>query len=746
MSIEPSERRENEGLSRNKARWPVPEARRHSRSLVGSLVALPLLVGSLLAVGGASTAGRATAADVPVDLSSVSPESPITFDEQPGRLVVRWPLEDSSERGRVEIALDPSRPRLRALGIDSTGGDSVDIARDVEPVFSITVGERDASKGWGTFFDKVHRRPYERHGATLETSRVTAQSEGDRVRVELATLEADSFHGTVSLVVFPGSPAFLVETTATTDAPWRAILYDAGLVARGAPWRHTAWTSPGGDLHREVVDRRRPIGSVAIRHRAIVAEGERGSLAVFPPPHQFFDPLDNSYNLEFAWRGRGFATSRDPYGIGVRHDPRGDDRFVPWFNAPPGSVQRLRFLVQLERGPADRVLESVLRWTRGDRFARLPGHRTFTSHYHIEHAVDVIERRARGESTSETPEFVDVFREMGVEIVHLGEFHLAGHPRDPGPRRLAELELLHDECRRLSTNDFLLLPGEEPNVQFGGHWMSFFPKPIYWILGRRDGEPFTEDHPRYGTVYRVGSAGDVQRLLELEGGLAWTAHARIKSSRGYPDRYRNEEFFRSPHFLGAAWKAMPADLSKERLGERVLDLLDDMNRWSLGKYVIGEVDVFTVDRTHELYGPMNINYLRLEELPRFDDGWAPVLDALRKGAFFVTTGEILLEDVRVGGRQSGERLETEDLSSVALEATLQWTFPLEFAEWIVSDGETESRRRIDLRSTPPFGRRTIRQTVDLRGQRWVRFEVWDSVTNGAFSQPVWIGPEREGQP
>jgi hypothetical protein len=44
------------------------------------------------------------------------------------------------------------------------------------------------------------------------------------------------------------------------------------------------------------------------------------------------------------------------------------------------------------------------------------------------------------------------------------------------------------------------------------------------------------------------------------------------------------------------------------------------------------VDVFGVLPSHELYGHMNVNYLRLDRLPRFDDGWQPVLDALHGGA------------------------------------------------------------------------------------------------------------------
>ena len=63
----------------------------------------------------------------------------------------------------------------------------------------------------------------------------------------------------------------------------------------------------------------------------------------------------------------------------------------------------------------------------------------------------------------------------------------------------------------------------------------------------------------------------------------------------------------------------------------MLDLLDDMANWGQRKYVPGEVDVFTIDHTHELYGHMNVNYVQLDRVPRFDEGWQPVLDVLRSG-------------------------------------------------------------------------------------------------------------------
>src|SRR5690606_19087871 len=172
---------------------------------------------------------------------------------------------------------------------------------------------------------------------------------------------------------------------------------------------------------------------------------------------------------------------------------------------------------------------------------------TFTTHYHIEHAVDFLNQARFQQATGvpaglETPEFVDRFKAMNVEIVHLGELHLSGEDLDRAGDRLTLLRTIHAETARLSDDGFLLLPGEEPNVHLGGHWMSLFPKPVYWTHDRKPGQPFVEAHPRLGKVYHVGSAGDVLRLMQAEGGLMWAAHPRIKSSTGFPDAYRDQPF------------------------------------------------------------------------------------------------------------------------------------------------------------------------------------------------------------
>ena len=307
-------------------------------------------------------------------------------------------------------------------------------------------------------------------------------------------------------------------------------------------------------------------------------------------------------------------------------------------------------------------------------------------------------------------------------------------------QRTQNLELLHAECQRLSDSKFLLLPGEEPNVHFGGHWLSFFPQPVYWVLNRPGGTPFVQEDPELGKIYHVGSKADVLRLLKAEGGLAWTAHARIKSSSGFPDRYRDELFYESDLFLGAAWKAMPADLSQPRLGSRVLDLLDDMSNWGTPKYVLGEVDVFKIEPDHELYAHMNVNYVRMDKIPSFKDGWKPLLDTLSGGRFFVTTGEVLVPEFTVNGIKSGEVARLPENNAAKVRIQLKWTFPLDYAEIVTGNGKVVKRQRLDLTSTNSFGEKNLAVDVNLAGQRWVRLEVWDIATNGAFTQPVWLQP------
>jgi hypothetical protein len=654
------------------------------------------------------------------DLKAFDKKSGVSASTYKNELEVRWQA-GNREVATLQLSLGKDSALIKSIRMRGDAGMQV-IMEDLDPVFLLTVGKRDliSQNGWNIFFDKVHLKPYQAHLVQLEKKSGSVITKGSATVISIDGISAPGFKGRIEITLYTGSPLFNIAAVMSTDIDSTAIVYDAGLVNRKMKWRRVSWSNTAGQMDSTVIVND-TAKNEAVKYRTIVGHGPGGSLAIFPPPHQYFYPLDEAFNLRFVWHGNAYRKMVDGYALGIRQELNGDNRFVPWFNAPPGTEQRMNFFCLISRFDETAALQQVKKFTNNDRYARLPGYKTLGSHFHNEFIMKVV---MAGKPIPDTPNFVKVFKDMGVDIVHLAEFHYTAHPKGPDSTRLKELHALFEQCRRLSGKNFLLLPGEEPNEFFGGHWLQFFPEPVYWIMSRKPGQPFVSDDPKYGKVYRIGNAAEMLELLKQENGLAWTAHPRTKGSTGYPDKYKNENFFLSDRFLGAAWKAMPADLSQPRLGKRVLDLLDDMDNWGVDKKVLAESDVFTIEPENEMYAHMNVNYLQLDRLPAFGESWQPVLDALRKGKFFSGTGEVLIPRFKV--------------SSSSATFDLQWTFPLNFAELISGDGTEVYRQRINLDTTRAFGKKSFTVPADLTGRKWVRLEVWDVAANGAFTQTIWI--------
>ncbi|MES2694127.1 MAG: hypothetical protein V4773_11690 [Verrucomicrobiota bacterium] len=731
---------------------------------------------AMLWVGGTGIlAAQPPATPVAVDLTEVKADTGVAVVAEAPGLRVTWPVS-ASEKGELVLNLETgaNRPLIERLTLGSKT-----LARRLESATWITIGERDmrGPVGWMAFFDNPPQRAYRTVAAVLKKTSARVTTVGSRTVIRVGEVTAGSFRGVLEITVFTHSPLIFVETVVSTEEEGRAILYDAGLLSGGpggggAPWadpasttysplvpgsawKSFAWLDANGKLQRVPGDLSRVVTPLQVARRTLVAESDGGAIAAFPPPHQYFYPLDSANNLSHAWYGGARNDLMNGYGFGIRQPPEGDRIWVPWVNAPPKTEQRLGIFYLLA-ATAERAVEEVGRFTRNDRYKRLDGYRTFTSHYHIEHTIELVKAQTDAKSDKipphlEKPGFVTTFKARGVDIAHLGEFHVGSMPRMPAKDRIALLKKLHEECNRLSDTELLVLPGEEPNAHLGGHWISFFPKPVYWVLNRGKEEPLVEEVAGYGKVYRVGSPADVLELMQRKGGLMWTAHARIKGSRGFPEAYWEKDFYRSDRFLGAAWKAMPADLSQPRLGKRVLDLLDDMANAGMKKYALAEADLFRMEPDYESYAHMNINYLKIDKTPRFGDGWQPVVDALRGGKFFASTGEVLIPEFTVGGKESGETLALAGAAggggagaagTVAVKtkvrAKVEWTFPLAFAELISGDGKNVHRQRIELTDTQGFGAKTLEFEADLTGRTWARLEVWDAARNGAFTQPVWL--------
>ncbi len=683
----------------------------------------------------ALAAGTHLHAQLPVNTSGLTAGNGVSAATKGNLLTVSWPAGKETT-GRIVFNLTDGAPLFSSIQLIK-GKQVRSLLKNADPAFVLTVGKRDlvSQNGWNIFFDKVPLKPHQSYPVLLNKQSAAVTSMGTRSIIQIGSLAAAGFAGALEITLYNGSPLVNIAAVMSTAADSTAIVYDAGLISKETNWTSIHWAGVDDHLQQSAVNIKDSSLFQAVKYRTIIGSNDAGSIAVFPAPHQYFYPLDEAFNLRFTWYGNQYNKMFDGYGIGIRQDLYGDNRYVPWFNAPPGTAQRLNFFCLLDAGRPAALLENVKAYTNKDTYAVLPGYLTMASHFHNEHVMKVV---LAGKPVPDTPNFVNVFETTGINIVHLGEFHYTAHPKGPDEQRLKELQTLFSECRRLSNDRFLLLPGEEPNEFLGGHWMQFFPKPVYWIMARKGEQAFVTEDAQYGKVYRIGNAAEMLHLLEQEKGLAWTAHARTKGSTGFPDKYKAEKFFLSDRFLGAAWKAMPADLSQPRLGKRVLDLMDDMNNWGLKKKVIAEADLFTVEPENEMYAHLNINYLQLKQLPAFNNGWQPVLDVLQQGKFFSTTGEVLIPAFTVNGKSSGETASLANTGIATVSFDLQWTFPLHFAEIISGDGLQVYRQKIDLNNTLSFGKQHFRQQVELKGRKWVRLEVWDVAANGAFTQTTWL--------
>jgi hypothetical protein len=324
------------------------------------------------------------------------------------------------------------------------------------------------------------------------------------------------------------------------------------------------------------------------------------------------------------------------------------------------------------------------------------------------------------------PPFTQVLKDMGINAAITCDFHGDGHPRDLTDLRLEELSAYYRMCRKQSDSQFLLIPSEEADVILGGHWSVAFPKPVYWFMSKGTPGPLVRPNAKYGSVYHVGSSDDILEMVRRENGIFYQTHPRTKDSYGYPDKVRETAFFQDPHFIGAGWKAMPADLSSTRQGVRALNLLNDMNNWGLPKRLLAETDMFAIDHTSEIYAHMNANYVRIGELPSFDN-YGRMLDAVRRGDYFISMGQVLLPEVEVSKASA---------STIKAAAQVQWTFPLAFAEIVWGNGKETFTRTFDLTETRPFGSAKFEWSTEANNWQWARVAVWDVAGNGAFINPV----------
>src|SRR6185295_5306371 len=465
------------------------------------------------------------------DLSKVDPSCGVKVSQTNGELRVEWGAGGASRRAAT-FNLDGSKPLIASLEADGAV-----LARDVRPVHAITTGTRVQRPGERyIFFDKPADQkngPVKTHETVFTLRGVRAESAGRRAAITLGSMTAGPFNGELRVHVYSGSPFLHFEAALGLEEKQVAYIYDFVL---DGDWKHVAWKDNVKDEWVRVA----PDGAakpVGVRHRAIFGEAAAGSVGVFPAPHAFFYPHDWTANFKTAQAGKGrFGLRQDAAG-----GPGHQGAYIPWFDAPAGKTQHMAAFVWLGAGPPEAELERLLKYTHDDAYKAVDGRTTFTSHWHLKLTMnDLAGKAAAAEAAS-------IFKAMNVNVVHLAEFHGDGHPADPGPQRLPELQRMFQVCRDHSDERILFIPGEEANAHLNvpppkgtpaGHWLYLFPRPVYLTLVRAKDAPLSEEIAPYGTVYHAGSEADMVEILRREKALAWTAHPRIKASFAAPDSYK----------------------------------------------------------------------------------------------------------------------------------------------------------------------------------------------------------------
>ncbi len=727
-------------------------------------------------------AGAALARAQTCDLRDWKPIAAVNVTSSRGTVEVSW----SGERGqqnRVRLELRGNQPVVAELAARSSSGAWIVLGKDLTPDFQVTTGRRRISTTeldilkhlnndtpeaeeqykWNVFWDAPleipghdshlvgpGRTPDEVAHATVSysSSACRVASDGNRVSVVFNGLTLGIFSGDLEFTAYKGSNLLRQEAVAKTVANDVAYIYKAGLKGfdlhdgTKLEWRDDAqvWQQYtfGGEINQQPVN-------LQARNRLEILDTAPGSLAIFPPPHKFFFARENEVNLGYVYYRKD---SDNSFSLGVMQPEHGSG-YAPWgvsdevwnrrvrvarsqifnyalYNAPPGTMQHMAVFYYLSAAGARTAQQQVMAYTHDDAYKPVPGFKTVTGHFHLDFNEMIRDR----DTADFMPTWVPVFRGLGINIVYLGDFHDDSDLADPGPKRFPEQKLYFEGAAKVSDKDFLVIPAEEVNTYLGGHWYLMLPKPVYFshAVPRPAGQTFEENDPAYGHVYHLGSVQDVENFVNREQGIIWVAHPRTKSSAMYPDVYRDQDFFLSDRFIGGSWESLPVDQSQARLCEvRCFGVNDDMSNWApKPKFMLAEGDTYMKIPSDETYPMLAINYLKLDKVPAWNQSWAPVVDGIRVGNFFGTTGEILFHKWGIEGAGAKS----------VYTASIEYTFPLEFAELVWSDGAKVDRQIIRLTDTEAFGTKSFRIPFDARGKKWVRFDVWDAAGNGAWLQPA----------
>ena len=209
----------------------------------------------------------------------------------------------------------------------------------------------------------IPRKPEEiRRGVSaFSSTSCEVKSDGGSLAVTFPGMKLGIFDGNLRFTVYRGTNLIQMDAIARTNEPWVAYKYDAGLKGFStATMPRVTWRDTGGHPQQHQFGGPKSNGLAGVRaaNRLLLAEGPRGSVATFPPPHTFFFTREVDVNLGYVfYRNDGGGT----YSIGVTMPEAESDTFPNYaqnyalYNAPPGTWQKMSmyFYASPETGRSD---------------------------------------------------------------------------------------------------------------------------------------------------------------------------------------------------------------------------------------------------------------------------------------------------------------------------------------------------------------------------------------------------------
>jgi hypothetical protein len=290
-----------------------------------------------------------------VDLTGYRSQPGLQAAADDNTLTLRWDGERQQEcLARFEIV--DGVPTIRELAVRKKGGTWICLGRDLTPEFGVTTGVRRTGHGlpesnrWDVFWDAPLNHPEEvrRSTASYKADEIEVRTDGARQEISFPGLSMGGFSGGLRFTVYRGTNLLRLEAVAQTNEPSVAYIYHGGLKGFSPDTlTDILWHEAGGDRHSANVSAGK-VGQLNVlraRNRLAVAYGTIGSVAVFPPPHQFFFARELEVNLGFVWHQRD---SEQSFSMGVRQPESAGGYNPVWikqvyslYNAPPGTEQRM---------------------------------------------------------------------------------------------------------------------------------------------------------------------------------------------------------------------------------------------------------------------------------------------------------------------------------------------------------------------------------------------------------------------